>query len=245
VELDSLPRLGKADAFHDQLILCHYRLAGVARLAGARSAPDSWDAVDWKAADTELFPDLWRAVFVVLAGVGAVFLAGALVVVPETNVHAGPRPPRADDEPSRLARLLADRAFLGYVAVMALMFSGQFAFTGSSFALIVVLGVFPDVYGLCFGSRRHRAHAGQLSLRAAHAACRHRAHDRGGHRLRRDGERGAGGAALARGGHGTNGDRADVLLRARLGLVLPNAMAGAMAAYPRMAGTAAAVAGFV
>src|SRR2546429_694025 len=54
---------------------------------------------------------------------------------------------------ARLARLLTDRVFLGYVLVIALMFSGYFAFiSGSSFALITLLGVSPTVYGVCFGA---------------------------------------------------------------------------------------------
>lgn len=188
----------------------------------------------------------WRAVFFVLAGFGALFLLGAIGIVRETNVHAGPRGPRADDEPSRLARLLTDRAFLGYVAVMALMFSGQFAFiAGSSFALIVVLGVSPEVYGLCFGSVAIGLMIGNfLSVRLTS-------------RL------GIDRMILA----GTVfGAMAGVVLAALpwlgvatvptvivpmfcyalgLGLVFPNAMAGAIAPYPLMAGTASAVVGFV
>jgi DHA1 family bicyclomycin/chloramphenicol resistance-like MFS transporter len=89
----------------------------------------------------------WRAVYLVLAACGAVFLGAAALLVPETSQRR---------DPGRLATnaaaLLADRGFLGYVLVAALMFGGQFAFiTGSSFVLIEVLGVSPDVYGLCFG----------------------------------------------------------------------------------------------
>jgi DHA1 family bicyclomycin/chloramphenicol resistance-like MFS transporter len=89
----------------------------------------------------------WRAVYLVLAACGALFLCVAALLVPET---------RQTRDPGRLATnaadLLADRRFLGYVLIAALMFGGQFAFiTGSSFVLIEALGVAPDVYGLCFG----------------------------------------------------------------------------------------------
>ncbi len=188
----------------------------------------------------------WRAVFVVLAGFGTLFLLGAVAIVRETNVHAGPRAPRRSDEPSRLARLLTDRAFVGYVAVMALMFSGQFAFiAGSSFALIAVLGVSPEIYGLCFGSVAVGLMTGNfLSIRLTS-------------RL------GIDRMILA----GTIfGATAGVVLAVLpwlgiatvptvivpmfgyalgLGLVFPNAMAGAIAPYPLMAGTASAVVGFV
>jgi len=89
----------------------------------------------------------WRAVYLVLAACGAVFLGVAALLVPETN--------RQRDRgrlATSTAELLTDRGFLGYTLVVALMFGGQFAFiSGSSFVLIEVLGVTPDVYGLCFG----------------------------------------------------------------------------------------------
>ena len=89
----------------------------------------------------------WRAVYLVLAAFGAVFLVVAAWLVPETNRQRDP-----GQLMTNLTALLADRRFLGYVLVAALMFGGQFAFiSGSSFVLIEVLGVSPDVYGLCFG----------------------------------------------------------------------------------------------
>ena len=89
----------------------------------------------------------WRAVYLVLATCGAVFLAVSAWLVPETNRQRDPGQLRTS-----IAVLLADRRFLGYVLVAALMFGGQFAFiSGSSFVLIEVLAVSPDVYGLCFG----------------------------------------------------------------------------------------------
>ena len=89
----------------------------------------------------------WRAVYLVLAACGVVFLVVAAWLVPETNRQRDP-----GQLMTNLTELLADRRFLGYVLVVALMFGGQFAFiSGSSFVLIEVLGVSPDVYGLCFG----------------------------------------------------------------------------------------------
>src|SRR5438552_5537232 len=89
----------------------------------------------------------WRAVFLVLGAFGAAFLVTAWRIVPETNVYAGA------GEGGGLAALLRHPRYAAYVAAAALMFSGQFAFiTGSSFALITILGVSPTVYGLCFGA---------------------------------------------------------------------------------------------
>jgi DHA1 family bicyclomycin/chloramphenicol resistance-like MFS transporter len=142
--------------------------------------------------------------------------------------------------------LLADRTFLGYVAVMALMFSGQFAFiAGSSFALIDVLGVSPDVYGLCFGSVAVGLMAGNfISIRLTARI--------GGDRMILAGTMLgalAGGilATLAWIGVATVPSVIGPMFcyALGLGLVFPNALAGAIAPYPQMAGTASAVVGFV
>jgi MFS transporter, DHA1 family, multidrug resistance protein len=188
----------------------------------------------------------WRAVFFVLAGFGTLFLLGALGIVPETNVYAGPRAPRAADEPSRLARLLADRAFVGYVLVMALMFSGQFAFiSGSSFALMVVLGVSATTYGVCFGSVA-------VGLMLGNFLSVHLTPRLGIDRMILAGTAfgAAAGAILAALAWMGVATVATVIVpmfcfALGLGLVLPNAMAGAIGPYPTMAGTASAVLGFV
>jgi DHA1 family bicyclomycin/chloramphenicol resistance-like MFS transporter len=187
----------------------------------------------------------WRAVFFVLTAFGVLFCAGALAVVPETNVHAGAAG-AAGDDPSRLVTLLTDRAFLGYVLVLALMFSGQFAFiAGSSFALIGVLGVTPTVYGVCFGSVACGLMLGNFL--SVHLTAR-----AGIDRMIRLGTAiGAGAgtlmAALAWLGIASV---ATVIVpmfavAAGLGLVMPNAMAGAIGPFPRMAGLASAVLGFL
>lgn len=51
------------------------------------------------------------------------------------------------------AALAGDRVYLGYVLVTAFAFSGIFSFiSGSFFAFIDVLGLSPDRYGLCFAA---------------------------------------------------------------------------------------------
>jgi DHA1 family bicyclomycin/chloramphenicol resistance-like MFS transporter len=126
------------------------------------------------------------------------------------------------------------------------MFGGQFAFiTGSSFALITILGVSPTVYGVCFGAVAAGLMAGNfVSVRL-------------GPRLGID--------TMIRGGT-LIGALAGLVMAALawsgvvsvaavilpmfcyafgLGWVLPNAMAGAIGPFPQMAGLAAAGAGFV
>jgi DHA1 family bicyclomycin/chloramphenicol resistance-like MFS transporter len=94
----------------------------------------------------------WRAVYLTLAACGVAFLGLAVLLVPETNRRRDPNALRPGHLVTNAADLLGDRTFLGYVLVAALMFGGQFAFiSGSSFVLIEVLKVAPDVYGLCFG----------------------------------------------------------------------------------------------
>jgi DHA1 family bicyclomycin/chloramphenicol resistance-like MFS transporter len=186
----------------------------------------------------------WRAIFFVLAGFGALFVVGALRFVPETNVSRGA--PRAGDEPSRPAALLTDRTFLGYVLVMALMFSGHFAFiSGSSFALITVLDVSPALYGLCFGSVALGLMVGNfLSVRLTARV--------GIDAMIRAGTLVGAVASVTMAMLAWLGVAAVAAVivpmfafAMGLGLVMPNAMAGAIGPFPRMAGTASAVLGFL
>src|SRR6267142_607415 len=95
----------------------------------------------------------WRAIFFVLAGAGALFVALMIAGVPETNTRRDPHALRPGQMGRNVAELLTDRSYVAYVLVNALMFGGQFAFiSGSSFVLIGVLGVSPSGFGLCFGS---------------------------------------------------------------------------------------------
>jgi DHA1 family bicyclomycin/chloramphenicol resistance-like MFS transporter len=126
------------------------------------------------------------------------------------------------------------------------MFGGQFAFiSGSSFVLIEVLGVAPDVYGLCFGLVAFGLMTGSfLTARLAPRA--------GIDRMIATGtwlSSVAGGvmAALAWGGVWT------VLavigpmygFAVGVGIVLPAAVAGAIGPFPRTAGLASAFLGFL
>jgi DHA1 family bicyclomycin/chloramphenicol resistance-like MFS transporter len=186
----------------------------------------------------------WHAVFLVQGAFGAVFVLTALAVVPETNVYAGVSVSEPDRR--RLARLLGHPRYLAYVLVAALMFGGQFAFiTGSSFALIGLLGISPTIYGLCFAAVATGLMAGNfVSVRI-------------GARIGID--------TMLRAGT-TIGAAAGIVMASLawagvasvpsvivpmfgfafgLGFVLPNAAAGAIGPFPRMAGLASAVLGFV
>jgi DHA1 family bicyclomycin/chloramphenicol resistance-like MFS transporter len=188
----------------------------------------------------------WRAVYLALAGCGAIFLGVAALLVPETNRRRDRDALRPGHLATNAADLLGDRSFLGYVLVVALMFGGQFAFiSGSSFVLIEVLAVRPDVYGLCFGLVAFGIMTGSfLAARLTPRA--------GIDRLIAAGT-GAGAlagclmAALAWGGVRTVAAVIGPMyaFSVGVGIVLPTAVAGAIGPFPRTAGLASAVLGFL
>ena len=188
----------------------------------------------------------WRAVYLALATCGAAFLGLALLLVPETNRRRDPDALRPGHLATNAADLLGDRTFLGYVLVVALMFGGQFAFiSGSSFVLIEVLKVPPDVYGLCFAlvafglmtgsffAARLTPSAGIDRLIAAGTSLGAAA--------------GCLMAALAWAGVRTVPAVIGPMyaFAVGVGLVLPTAVAGAIGPFPRTAGLASAVLGFL
>jgi DHA1 family bicyclomycin/chloramphenicol resistance-like MFS transporter len=188
----------------------------------------------------------WRAVYLALAGCGAIFLSVAALLVPETNRRRDRDALRPGHLATNAADLLGDRSFLGYVLVVALMFGGQFAFiSGSSFVLIEVLAVPPDVYGLCFGLVAFGIMTGSfLAARLTPRA--------GIDRLIAAGT-GVGAlagclmVALAWGGVWTVAAVIGPMygFSVGVGIVLPTAVAGAIGPFPRTAGLASAVLGFL
>jgi len=188
----------------------------------------------------------WRAVFLVLAAFGVVFLAGSFALVPETNVQRDPEALRPGRLAGNVGRLLRDPTYLGYVLVVTLMFSGQFAFiSGSAFVLIEILGVSPDVYGLCFGLAAlgimtGAFAAGRLVPRAGIDPL-----VRAGTLLGAIG----GGLMAALAWSGVRTVPAIIgpmyVFAVGVGLVMPTGIAGAIGPFPRMAGLASAVLGFL
>jgi DHA1 family bicyclomycin/chloramphenicol resistance-like MFS transporter len=173
----------------------------------------------------------WRANFAVLSAFGAASLLGVLVLLPETNHYR---------------TLAADPVYLGYVLVCAFSYSGIFAFiSGSAFVFIEGLGLSPDRYGLCFaaivvGYMVGAFASGRLTLSL------------GIDRLVLAGAAiglvgGVVALALALAGIASvAGIIAPVFVfMIGVGLMLPNAMAGAIGPYPRMAGTASALLGVI
>src|SRR5262249_45237177 len=92
----------------------------------------------------------WRGLFVILGAVDAVILAAVLVWLPET-LPAGRRQ-RGRQTRSGFAKLLTDRIFLAYAAVLGLNFAALFSSIGGwAFVVEAWYGGSPQVYGLIFG----------------------------------------------------------------------------------------------
>lgn len=188
----------------------------------------------------------WRAVFWLLVGFGAVMLAAVLALLGESNRHRDP----LATSPTRLARnygaLLRNRRYVGYVLVVACGYSAIFTFiSGSSFVLSGILGLSPPAYGASFGAvvvgyLLGAFGSGRLTLRL------------GIDRMIRVGTLVmlAGGVAMA--GLAAAGIFTVwavigpfFVVMVGVGLTSPNAVAGAIAPFPAMAGTASALMGFI
>lgn len=193
----------------------------------------------------------WRANFAVLTLYGGVGLAAAAFMLPETNAQPDPEAARPANMLANYRRLLGARVYLGYVLACAFAYSAIFAFiSGSSFVLVDMVGLDPRQYGFCFaavvvGYIAGATLAGRLTRRTGH--------DRpillGGLLASLAGLLllGVGWSGVE--WRGATGAAAFVLPMAvamvGIGLVMPNAMAGAIGPYARLAGAASALLGFI
>jgi len=188
----------------------------------------------------------WRSTFVTMAVGGAILAVLAAVLVPETNrfCDASRLAPRAILQ--SYAKVLKNRSYRAYVALLALSYAGLFAFiSASSFVLQGVYGLTEIMFGIAFAICSVSFVLGTLiGTRIV---------------LRRgfDGTIGLGVALLAIGGIGQwlgafllPGQIVALIIPEMIyftgiGLVLPQAMAAAMAPFPERAGAASSLAGFV
>lgn len=188
----------------------------------------------------------WRASFWLLAGFGALVLAGVAAVLGETNRHRDPLATRPRRLAANYATLARHRFYAGCVLVVAFTYSGIFSFiSGSSFVLIDGLGLSPEHYGMCFatiaiGYMIGSFIAGRLSTRL------------GIERMIALGSGLSAVAGLAMAGLAAAGMANVAAVVAPFaaymvgaGLTLPNAFAGAVGPFPAMAGLASALMGFV
>ena len=188
----------------------------------------------------------WRAVFVFMTGIGIALLVLVAVLLQETNAFKNPEATNVKRLFGNYGILLSSPLYLGYVATAGFGFGGFFAFiSGSSFVIIDFFGLDPRAYGLAFGLvvvgfMIGTVVSGRLSMRL------------GINRMLLFGASSAltGGALLAGLAWAGVDHLAAVLAPMMLysfggGLSMPNSTAGALAPFPRMAGAAASMMGFL
>ncbi len=188
----------------------------------------------------------WRANFAILCTYGALGLILAFTMLPETAPHRGEEGGWLDSALRGYLSLLGQRVYLGYVFCSSLAYGGIFCFiSGSSFVFVDIIGLAPQRYGLCFAAIVLGYIAGTLAAgRLTRRVGLERLVKAGG------GISALGGLALIAAvllwGANVPGILAPTIVyMIGTGLVLPNAMAGAIGPFPRIAGTAAALLGFV
>ena len=187
----------------------------------------------------------WRANFLFLSAVAGAVLVAVWWMLGETVA----RPDRRATRPGQIAKtfvlLLGSREFLGHTLSTAFVFAGLMAYTAAApFLFIDTLGLSPEHFGVLavfnvIGFLAGTLAAGRWTLRVGIEPM-----VMAGNLLALAG--GAAMAAIALTGH--LGVAAVVgpmmVFLAGMGLVMPNAMAGAMGPFPRVAGSASALLGF-
>jgi DHA1 family bicyclomycin/chloramphenicol resistance-like MFS transporter len=188
----------------------------------------------------------WRSTFVLLALFGAGLTLAVARLLPETMEKHARQPMSVRSTVRVFGRMLADDGFLAHLGMVVLSFGGLFVWiSGTSFVLQNLYGLGPVEFGVAFaiGSLGYMSGAGLAARMVG--------------RWGLDRTMGTGAAALAAGGTLM---AAAVWLQlssalslvipmavylAGMGLVLGQAMAGAMAPYKRHAGAASSLLGFV
>jgi DHA1 family bicyclomycin/chloramphenicol resistance-like MFS transporter len=186
----------------------------------------------------------WRSIFAFLAAFGGLCLVGAGLALPETLAgHRRARAPLASLF-ARYGQLLVHRRYLGYALTSAAAYAGMFAyFAGSPFVFIRLHGIPAQYYGFLFALN-------VVGLMAGAALNSRLVLVYGADRLLRVGVTAVAVAGLAlvatalTGAGGLTGLVIPIFVFiASLSLIGANAMAGALAGFPHMAGTASALTG--
>jgi DHA1 family bicyclomycin/chloramphenicol resistance-like MFS transporter len=188
----------------------------------------------------------FRAIFAAVAVFSGALLVATLARLPETNPHPDATAMRPRALLGNYARVLRSPHFRSYAMVGAASYGGLFAFiSGAPFVLIRVLEVPTAYFGFCFAF-------GVLGYLAGTIACRHLLTRRGIVRTLKlgAGVSAAGGAAMALLAAAGLRHWAAILLPQFAfmfahGIVFPCVQAGAVAPFPRQAGAAAGVLGFL
>jgi DHA1 family bicyclomycin/chloramphenicol resistance-like MFS transporter len=188
----------------------------------------------------------WRSIFVVLAAFGVLCLLGAGLGLPETLPPARRSRAGVREMIAAYGALLGHRAFVGYAVSSGAAYAGMFAyFAGSPFVFIRLHHVPAERYGLLFALN-------VLGLMACAAVNSRLVLVQGADRMLRQGVLAVAVAGLAlfvtarTGWGGLPGLVVPIFVfMASLSFIGANATAGALAAFPHRAGTAAALAGTI
>ena len=188
----------------------------------------------------------WRANFAALSLFSALQIIATFVMLGESNAHRDAAATRPRRIAGNFAMLLSSPLYLGFLLCFSASYSALFSFiSGSSFVLIGLYGLSPQWYGASFGfvvtgyiagtlvSGRLTMKLGTKRLVLAGALLGTAA--------------GSVMALLALAGvHNVWAVLVPMFLSTvGTGMVMPNAIAGALAPYARMAGAASALMGFV
>jgi MFS transporter, DHA1 family, multidrug resistance protein len=188
----------------------------------------------------------WRAPLGAVAAVAGITLALTAWRVPETIPHKDPQALSLGPLAARLQAVLRHPGFRAWAALVSATYGGLFLMlAGSSFVYIGVLGLSPIGYGFALG-------AASLSYLAATFYCRRllARHGLAGTTARGAVFTLAGGLGMAALGLSGSTNVAAVLLAHLLynfghGIHQPCGQTGAVGAFPRSAGLASALAGFL
>ena len=187
----------------------------------------------------------WASTFWALAGFSGLALVMVVLLLGETNAHRNPDATSVGGLAKSYGALLRHRVYLGYVLTVSASYSVIFCFiSGSSFVLIDVVGLTPDLYGLSFagvviGFMIGSFTAARISSRLG-----------GAQMILMGGCLTAFGGLVMAGFAWTGaptvwnvvGPQAFAMIG--VGFIMPNAQAGAIGPFPTMAGAASALMGF-
>jgi MFS transporter, DHA1 family, multidrug resistance protein len=187
----------------------------------------------------------WRTVFWVQAGFGVLALL-AVLALPETLPASRRHQTRVAGMAAAYLVLLRDRRYLGYALCSAFIYGGMFAYiSGTPFVYIETFGVRPENYGYLFGVNI----VGMIVVNTINSRIVLRL---GTDKVLRTGCLmaglvGLGLLAVAVTGFGGLFGIATMLFLflAMTGMIGANAMAGAMSAFPHIAGSASALTGML
>ena len=187
----------------------------------------------------------WASTFWALAGFSGLALVMVVLLLGETNAHRNPDATSFGGLAKSYGALLRHRVYLGYVLTVSASYSVIFCFiSGSSFVLIDVVGLTPDLYGLSFagvviGFMIGSFTSARISSRLG-----------GAQMILMGGCLTALGGLVMAGFAWTSaptvwtvvGPQAFAMIG--VGFIMPNAQAGAIGPFPTMAGAASALMGF-